>query len=235
MTFLDLCAGIGGFSLGLEMAGLICKGQVEIDEFCNKILEKHWPDVPRWGDIKKISPNDLPTTDLVCGGYPCQPFSVAGRMQGENDERHLWPEIFAIVKSTRPTWCLFENVTGHIRLGLDKVLADLESQNYACQTLVIPACAVDAPHIRSRVWILAYADGGEPRQPTKQEGRENISRRSEKNSRQWWPAEPPVGRLADGISGRVARLKALGNAVVPQIVYQIGLAIMEANGKTFDS
>ena len=159
MRFIDLCAGIGGFSLGLEMAGLTCAGQVEIDDYCTRILEKHWPAVPRWRDVTSVNPADLPTVELICGGYPCQPFSHAGQRRGAADDRHLWPAFAGIIQAKRPAWCLFENVTGHITLGLDQVLSELESLDYAARPVVIPACATDAPHIRARVWIVAHTGG----------------------------------------------------------------------------
>lgn len=155
MTFLDLCAGIGGLTLGLTRAGMTCVGQVEIDDYCNKILRRHWPDVRRWRDITTLDPAELPRATLVAGGYPCQPFSVAGQRKGAGDDRHLWPFVFRIVAHHRPAWCLFENVAGHVSLGLDAVCSDLEAIGYACGPLVVPACAVDAPHRRDRVWILA--------------------------------------------------------------------------------
>lgn len=157
LTFLDLCAGIGGISLGLTRAGMTCVGQVEIDEYCNNILRRHWPDVPRWRDITKVEPAELPRAILIAGGYPCQPFSVAGKRQGAGDNRHLWPFVVRIVAYHRPAWCLFENVAGHVSLGLDAVCSDLEGLGYACGPLVVPACAVDAPHRRDRVWSLAHA------------------------------------------------------------------------------
>ena len=159
MTFIDVCAGIGGISLGLERAGMTCIGQIEIDDYCTEILKKHWPIVPRWRDITTISTTSLPPSDVITGGYPCQPFSVAGKRKGAKDDRHLWPFVCGIVASVRPAWCLFENVAGHVSLGLDTVLSDLESLGYASQPLIVPACAVDAPHRRDRVWILAHADG----------------------------------------------------------------------------
>lgn len=164
MRFLDLCSGIGGFSLGLEWAGMTCSGQVEIDPFCNRVLEKHWPHVPRWKDLKdERNYEQFPAVDLVCGGYPCQPFSHAGKRRGADDDRHLWPYVFKVVQRLRPAWCLFENVAGHVTLGLDTVLSELEGEGYACRPVVIPACALDAPHIRKRVWILAHSERPERR------------------------------------------------------------------------
>lgn len=159
MRFLDLCAGIGGFSLGLWRAGMTCVGQVEIDDYCTAVLERHWPGVPRWRDIRTLPLAALPCCDLVCGGYPCQPFSAAGQRRGAEDDRHLWPFVLGVVETLRPAWCLFENVAGHVSLGLDRVWADLEATGYAVQPLIIPACAVGAPHRRDRVWILANAQG----------------------------------------------------------------------------
>ena len=264
MRFLDLCAGIGGFSLGLEMAGMKCAGQVEIDDYCNRILEKHWPHVPRWGDIKIVNPAALPAVELICGGYPCQPFSCAGKRRGEEDDRHLWPYIEPIVAELRPAWCLFENVNGHVTLGLDAVLSDLAALGYTCWPLVIPACAVDAPHRRDRIWLVAHAESGAIR-PGLCEGEPAGERRgrlgdgggqsgnapntSGQGLAVWpgtpkershaptpgghrWPVEPGVGRVAHGVPRRVDRIRALGNAVVPQLVAEIGRSIMVAHERT---
>lgn len=138
---------------------MTCVGQVEIDDYCTAVLEKHWPRVPRWRDIRALPLAALPCCDLVCGGYPCQPFSSAGQRRGAEDDRHLWPFVLGVVHQVRPTWCLFENVAGHVSLGLDRVWSDLEAAGYAVQPLIIPACAVGAPHRRDRVWILANAQG----------------------------------------------------------------------------
>ena len=151
MRFLDLFAGIGGFSLGLSRAGMVPAGQVEINKFCRRILDEHWPEVPKWGDIRTIDPSGLPNVDLICGGYPCQPFSNVGFRKGKEDHRHLWPYAFEIVKALRPSWCLFENVAGHVSLGLDSVLADLVAADYSPRPLMVPACAVRAPHRRDRI------------------------------------------------------------------------------------
>ena len=159
MTFIDVCAGIGGISLGLERAGMTCIGQIEIDDYCTEILKKHWPIVPRWRDITTISTTSLPPSDVITGGYPCQPFSVAGKRKGAKDDRHLWPFVCGIVASVRPAWCLFENVAGHVSLGLDTVLSDLEAKGYAAGAFIIPACAVDAPHRRDRCVIVANTGG----------------------------------------------------------------------------
>ena len=159
MRHVDLCSGIGGFALGFQWAGLsypvlFC----DTEPWCRKVLNKHWPDVPIAEDVKELA-NDpdglVPDCSIITAGYPCQPFSVAGDRRGQDDDRHIWPEIFTIIKAKRSTWCIFENVFGHISMGLDEVLSDLERENYATRPFVIPACAVDAPHRRDRVWIIA--------------------------------------------------------------------------------
>ena len=163
MKVLDLFSGIGGFALGLERAGMETVAFCEYDEKARLVLNKHWPDVPMYNDVRTLAGEQLEKdgiTDigLICGGYPCQPFSTAGKRQGEADDRHLWPEFFRLIKEIRPTWIIAENVAGHINMGLEDVLADLESEGYQCQTFLIPACAVDAQHRRDRVWIIAHSD-----------------------------------------------------------------------------
>ena len=167
MSHIDLCAGIGGFSLGFSWSGLsepvlFC----EIDPWCRKVLAKHWPDVPIAEDVKELA-NDparlVPDCDIVTAGYPCQPFSVAGKQRGTEDDRHLWPFISQIIAHKRPAFCVLENVYGHVALGLDEVLADLEAQDYATRAFIVPACAVNAPHRRDRLWIIAHTNShGEP-------------------------------------------------------------------------
>ena len=156
MTFFDFCACIGGMSLGLEAAGMTCIGQVEKDPWRRMILEKHWPHVPKWGDIYDFDPAQAIGATLIAGGYPCQPFSLTGKRKGAQDVRHIWPRLFQIMQVARPAWGLFENVVGHVSMGIDTVLADLENIGYTAQPFIVPACAVEAKHIRSRVWILAY-------------------------------------------------------------------------------
>lgn len=180
LRHVDLCSGIGGFALGFEWAELsrpvlFC----DIEPWSRKILAKHWPDVPIAEDVKELA-NDpdglIPDCDILTAGYPCQPFSLAGERRGTEDDRHIWPYILSIVKAKRPSWCVFENVYGHVSMGLDEVLSDLEGEGYATRPFIVPACAADAPHRRDRVWIIArnvgdtdsiYGKGinsGEPRQ-----------------------------------------------------------------------
>ena len=320
MRVLDLFSGIGGFSLGLERAGMETVAFCEYDEKCRQVLKKHWPEVPQYNDVRELTGETLKTDGidnigLICGGYPCQPFSTAGRRKGEDDDRHLWPEFKRLIQEIRPTWVLCENVAGHISMGLDNVLVDLENEGYQCQTLLIPAVAVDAKHRRDRIWIVGYSEGklsngvnadrksGEPhregheaiRKPgvtnssnaladARHDGREKRHEKRAKQDRQGktdsampcgetladrlraglegyagygdggnesgrdkagasgpitesglprsepgrWLPEPGVGRVANGVSGRVDRLKQLGNAVVPQIPEMIGRAILDA-------
>ena len=153
MKVLDLFSGIGGFSLGLERAGMKTVQFVENEPYCQKVLAKNFPGVPIHGDIKTFH-YDKPV-EIISGGFPCQPYSHAGEQRGKEDDRHLWPQNFRIIKEVRPRWVICENVSGIINMELDQVLSDLASENYSCQSLVIPACAVNAPHRRDRVWIIA--------------------------------------------------------------------------------
>ena len=156
---LSLFAGIGGIDLGLEATGYFETVQfVEYDPYCQHILKRHWPDVPIWGDVKTFDPDSCGEIDCIVGGFPCQPFSTAGKQKGTQDDRHLWPRMFEIIKHKRPSIILCENVSGHIVLGLDEVLLDLEGEGYSTRAFVIPASAVDANHKRERVWIVAYSD-----------------------------------------------------------------------------
>ena len=159
LKVLDLFSGIGGFSLGLHRTGgFETVAFVERDDYAQKVLAKNFPDVPIFDDVRTFDADGLGRIDVVTGGYPCQPFSQAGQRRGAEDDRHLWPEMARIIRQCNPTWVVAENVAGHITMGLDEVLSDLEGQGYATRPFVIPACAVDAPHRRDRVWIIAHND-----------------------------------------------------------------------------
>jgi len=344
MRFGSLFSGIGGLDLGLERAGMSCAWQVEIEPYCLKVLEKHWPEVKRYGNVKEIDWSQVEPVDLICGGFPCQPFSVAGKRKGVADERNLWPEMLRAVTGVRPCWVLGENVPG---LGsyLDTICSDLEGEGYEVLPLEIPAAAFGAPHLRYRLFIVAnraeqrgtLADGdsggplnqiqtgrhatwgggedvahtygehgdwrGERRSPNSasgqawvepQGGGEDVADSNSAEWRQnnesgghsgkgddtkwqeagrpmerredvaytdstgleagppdvspgretartlpgdaskrrdwqsWWATEPDVGRVAHGVPHRVDRLRALGNAVVPQVAQWIGERIVNA-------
>jgi len=270
---LDLFSGIGGFSLGLERAGFETVAFCEIEEYPRKVLAKHWPDVPIHKDITQLDGKKYRgTVDVVCGGFPCQPFSVAGKRAGAEDDRALWPEMLRVIREVQPTWVIGENVIGLESMGLEHCVSDLENNGFAVQVFDIPACGVGAIHRRHRLWIVAYAGcfnsvwGGH--RGTKNNGTENewgdktfrsknriISKMGQKNlggyaantnsphsqgngsaerskqeragfnNRIGWPTEPPVCGADDGIPNRAHRLRALGNAVVPQIPEMIGRAI----------
>jgi len=209
-------------------------------------------------DIFALNGKQFAGVDLITGGFPCQPFSHAGKRGGKEDNRHLWPEMLRVVSEARPAWVLGENVTGIISMELDNVLSDLEGIGYSCRTFIIPACGVDAKHRRNRVWIVAHDNGGRCQQRDKNERRLSESdpssasaddalqrlqgERASRNQvpqahertevslrhsrdRSIWLPEPNVGRVVTGVSGRVHRLRALGNSIVPQVAYQILKAI----------
>lgn len=256
MTVGSLFSGIGGFDLGLERAGMHIEWQVENNDYCRKVLGKHWPKVPCHYDITTIDWRYIPRVDFVCGGFPCQPFSFAGKRRGDGDDRYLWPEVVRCLSVLKPTWFVGENVPGLINLGLDQVLVDLEGIGYETATLSIPACAVDAPHIRQRLWIVARAnENGQSNKPKHEQrkiqgsvdvadaeelrwrkGDQNAGRVSKRTGAPKkragfthgcrWPVEPSVCRVDDGVPNRVDRLKGLGNAIVPQIAEALGRMIL---------
>jgi len=286
LSHLDLFSGIGGFSLGLESAGLVeTVAFCDYESYCQKVLRKHWPNVPIYGDVKelnyeKLRADGIDTIDIITGGYPCQPFSVAGSQKGEQDPRHVWPEMFRLIQEFKPSWVIGENVSGHIKLGLDTVLENLESEGYSARTFSISASSVGANHKRERVWTLAHsrrssgreqssrdkessrlwsfektkrstdtseATGSSERAETMADTKSGNRNEHETNREHgkttsqeiprdrgsisrvssWWEVEPDVGRVAYGVSKGVDRLKCLGNSVVPQVPFLIGLAIKE--------
>ncbi len=159
LKYISLFSGIGGIDLGLDRAGLQCVAQVEIDEYCRKVLAKHWPEVPRYDDIKTVGQHNLPECDLICGGFPCQDISNAGKRAGIDGERSgLWQEFYRIICELRPRYVLVENVSALLIRGVDRVLGDLAASGYDAEWDCIPAAAVGAPHIRDRLFILAYTN-----------------------------------------------------------------------------
>ena len=193
LQHLDLFSGIGGFSLGLEATGgFETKAFCDIEKYPRQVLQKHWPHVKQYEDIKELNyerlkADGIDSIDIITGGYPCQPFSIAGRQKGEEDPRHLWPEYFRLVKELRPTWVIGENVSGHIKLGLDTVIEDLESEDYSVRPFSISASSIGANHQRERIWILAHSrrsqwpraeQRGENENETRQENANQFERSS---------------------------------------------------------
>jgi len=315
-THLDLFSGIGGFALAAGWAGFETVGFCDNEPYAQAVLKKHWPSVPIHGDIKTLDGTAYRGVTLLTGGFPCQPFSSAGKQRGKDDDRYLWPQMLRVIQEARPAWIVGENVAGIIGLALDQVCSDLEACGYEVEPIIIPACGVDAPHRRDRVWIVGNAkfnghspsekrrgllyksekqtreiekwqssgasgssenvadskcdaEGGTHRQDKRENKRgwenKNIIERNEvgsnladgdkdvayTNGGQFsqcesqgqqiqmpcqsgervcgvrWLAEPGLGRLANGIPNRVAKLKGLGNAIVPQVAHQIIKGIRE--------
>lgn len=252
MRKLSLFSGIGGIDLAAHWAGMETVAFCEREPFPQKVLRKHWPGVPIYDDVKNLSREVLEydgiigpgrPIDIVSAGYPCQPYSVAGERGGAEDDRALWPEVARLLREISPPWFVGENVAGHITLGIDGVLADLESLDYETQAFVIPACAVNAPHRRDRVIIVANS---------KRQGRKGILRGQFETSARTctgWEAnaldsyshpiprleqglgQPSIFRGDDGIPSRLDRsiivpqLQALGNAVNPYQIYPLMEAI----------
>ena len=161
LRLLDLFSGIGGFSLGLESTGFFKTiAFCEKDEFCKKVLNKHWSQIPIYDDIKTINAGKI-SADIVSGGFPCQPFSVAGKQRGKQDDRYLWPEMLRVVTEVKPRWFIGENVSGLININegmvLRQVCDDLEKQGFQVQCFVIPASGIGAWHQRKRVWIIGHS------------------------------------------------------------------------------
>ena len=236
-NLLDLFSGIGGFSLGLERSGgFKTVAFCEIESFCCKVLKKHWPEVPIYDDIRTLTASKLAgdgiAVDAICGGFPCQDISVAGKGAGIDGARSgLWSEYARLVGELRPKYVIVENVAALLGRGLERVLGDLAALRYDAEWHCIPASAVGAPHRRDRIWILSYPtrtnDAGETKTgwaPLKL--RECYSRIREPIIRTAWGIEPNMDRVAYGVPASVDRVASLGNAVVPQIPEMIGRAIM---------
>ena len=245
LTTLSLCTGYGGIERGLELAGeqLDVLAHVEIEAFAianlvAKMEEGKLGAAPIWTNLKSLPVEPFrDRVDLITGGYPCQPFSAAGKRAGKDDPRHLWPYIRDIIESVRPVRCFFENVEGHISLGLREVISDLESLGYKTAWGIFSATEVGAPHQRKRVYILA--DSQNERSQGGLSRREDTQRESElrhtgcgssahrQQRQETWPPEPNVGRVVDGCANRVDRIRLLGNGVVPQTAAKAWITLNE--------
>ena len=240
MNVLSLFAGIGGLELGLERAGMTVVGQVEINPFCRKVLAKHWPDIPRHDDVRTAVEwwlsEERPTVDLICGGFPCQDISNAGKRAGITGPRSgLWGAMLHTVRHLRPRYVLVENVSALAIRGLDTVLADLAGIGFDAEWATLRASDFGAPHNRERLYVLAYAPGvnrkrgdflaccrkrGASFEIGELSGLDAPQRR--RAADQWLESEPDVARLVDGVPHQVDRITALGNAVVPAVSEHIG-------------
>lgn len=248
LTFGSLFAGIGGFDLGFERAGMVCKWQVEIDPFCQKVLAKHWPSVRRHDDIKTF-PEGAPeewTVDVICGGFPCQDISCAGTGAGLKGERSgLWSEYLRIIRTIQPRFVAIENVPALTVRGLDAVLGGLNKIGFDAEWQVIPVSSFGAPHQRERIFILAYPSGFRRKTDGvfKAGTPKTAGEKSEQRLRDWpgrnqssgahsdrirWVPDSELCGVANGVPDRLDRYRGLGNAIVPQVAEYIGRMIVEA-------
>jgi DNA (cytosine-5)-methyltransferase 1 len=255
-TMGSLFAGIGGFDLGFERAGFKTVWQVEIDPYCQKVLAKNFPEAERFGDIRECGSHNLKPVDVICGGFPCQPVSLAGSRLAQSDERWMWPDFARVIRELRPKFVLVENVPGLLSSGMGDVLGDLSSLGYDAEWQIVSAADIGADHIRERVWILAYPQCGRQidqataNAPTHNEiwdvtahqlARNSVSDSVESGRTIMVGADGTrratkhgVCLLVDEVPGQVDRLRGLGNAVVPQIPEMIARRIKQALEATDD-
>ena len=241
MRVVDFFSGIGGFSLGLERVGFKTVAFSEVDPYACAVLKKHWPDVPNLGDITKLSAGDVPEADLWCGGFPCQPFSVAGLQRGSKDERNLWPDWFRLIRLVQPRVILMENVPAVLSIERGAVfgglLRDLASCWYSVEWDCLPASAFGARHHRDRLFIVAHSECQGRERPFTNNSL--LESKGEAHAKPLYetPGEwmfmgsglSPI-RVPHGISVGVERerIRLCGNAVVPEVVSWIGQRIKEA-------
>ena len=252
LTHFSLFSGIGGIDLAAEWAGFKTVGQCELADYPTKVLEKHWPDVPRWRDIKDVTAEEfkgrtgLRTVDLISGGFPCQPFSMAGNQKGKKDNRYLWPEMLRVIREIKPGWVLGENVAGLLSndegKSFETVIKGLENSEYEVLPVLSPACNYGASFEGKRIFIVATSKGSRYRGcsseklgtflwelVTKEQGRNKVWGETERRviqSVRTQKAIPKDLRVNYGFPDWVDRIKCLGNTVVPQQVYPILRAIV---------
>lgn len=297
LKLLDLFSGIGGFSLAAKWAGIEPVAFCEKDKFCQENLRRLWPTIPIMDDINKIEVNQSQrkvlngvsttslfyngdmlydgTIDIISGGFPCQPFSLAGKRRGKDDDRDLWPAMFDVIKKLKPRWFIGENVANFVNMEFERTAFNLENEGYEVWALNIPAYAVAARHERKRAWIIAYLNKesgckvnkktlpiknkrdiwmGHPRLFLSNDVADTRSKRIQGNESQTFLQErrlswsqnfrspsdffgrpdipkPLICRMDDGFSNRVDRLRALGNAIVPQIAFEIFKGIVDLHLK----
>ena len=229
MTIGSLFSGIGGLELGLERAGLgPVIWQAESDDYCRRVLAKHWPGMKCFEDVREVDEH-AERPDIICGGFPCQDISRAGRRAGiDGEQSSLWGEFARIIRLLRPPVIVVENVPTLLVRGMERVLGDLAASGYDAQWDCIPAEAVGASHIRDRLFIIATHASGRRHGPPKSEVRAGWHSPVDGGG---WPTEPDVARVVHGISAgvdRVDRVRALGNAVVPRVAEHIGRCIVDA-------
>ncbi len=240
LTFGSLFAGIGGFDLGFERAGMVCKWQVEIDDYANRVLAKHWPAVHRERDIRQCGAHNLQPVDVVCGGFPCQDISYAGLGAGLEGERSgLFFEAVRVVRELQPRVVVLENVAALLTRGLDRVLGTLAAIGYDAEWDCIFAAQFGNHHLRERMFITAYHTDAKR---LRRQRRGKVAKTAETWSNEQFTrllsavveSGVPAGHsggISDGIPSRVDRLRGLGNAVVPQVAEWIGRRIVEQQGE----
>lgn len=243
LRLLDLFSGIGGFSLGLEQSQAFrTVAFCEVDKLCHKVLSKHWPEAPIYDDVKELTAERLAsdgiTVDAICGGFPCQDISTAGKRVGIKGARSgLWSEFARLIGEIRPRYVFVENVPDLLIRGLDTVLSDLAALRYDAEWHCIPASTVGAPHRRDRLWIIAYpsSDGQECNSASHEWrsskeffiGRGLVEGINKSGIENRWSAEPGILRVAYGVRNRPHRIRMLGNSIVPAIPKIIGESIAE--------
>lgn len=226
MTFGSLFAGIGGFDLGLERAGMKCSWQVEIDPFCREVLERHWPSIPKHKDVRNVGSRNLTSVDLICGGFPCQDISNAATTNGrkglQGEKSGLWFEFYRILREMKPSYVLIENVAAVRTRGLVRILKDLASLGYDAEWRVIRASDIGAPHHRARMWVVGYSNNRS--QPDGSFNAEASLLSEPDIFERIWTYPPELVSVDDGVPCRVGAA-TYGNAIVPQIVEWIGRRI----------
>lgn len=236
MKVLDLFSGIGGFSLGLERAGMETIAFCEIDKFCQKVLKKHWPNVPIYEDVRELNGSNI-SADVICGGFPCQPHSYSGIRKASKDSRDLWPEYARIISESKPMLVIAENVLGLLSSETGRyfarILSDLADLGYDAEWFNLPAGAIGAPHLRPRVWLVAYSN----KTQLKRGGLSSGIYQEYTNTRhsRWGKDKSGVVRTSNGIPFQMDRVGALGNSVVPQIPEIIGRAIIKIESQRINS